>query len=122
MTTGYYYLHTESKDLIYKPESCVMGDSLYFDSPFVQRVWSFDVKNREDAWRICIEAFQLGANKERLKELAKKWRLTHEDAKEYVKHVPNVNIELLNNFLKELNILPLKKNNKRFDLMDLKDE
>ena len=77
---GYYYLHSESKDLIYKPASVVDSDAQYFDSPFVQKVWRFDSEDRFDAWQICVEASVLGARKERIAELVKKWGLTDADA------------------------------------------
>ena len=51
---GYYYLHSKSKDLIYKPVSVVDSDASYFDSPFVQKVWKFDSEDRFDAWQICV--------------------------------------------------------------------
>lgn len=76
---GYYYLHSETKDLIYKPASVVWSDSQYFDSPFVQKVWEFDSEDRFDAWRVCVEASVLGAKKSRINELASKWGLTDED-------------------------------------------
>jgi len=77
---GYYYLHSESKDLIYKPASVVDSDASYFDSPFVQKVWKFDSEDRFDAWQLCVEASVLGARKERVAELVKKWGLTDADA------------------------------------------
>lgn len=78
--TGYYYLHSESKDLIYKPASVVDSDPQYFDSPFIQKVWKFDSEDQFDAWQICVEASVLGARKERIAELVKKWGLTNADA------------------------------------------
>ena len=77
---GYYYLHSESKDLIYKSATVVDSDASYFDSPFVQKVWRFDSEDRFDAWRLCVEASVLGARKSRVDELVRKWGLTDADA------------------------------------------
>lgn len=74
METWFYYLHSESKDLIakrFRPED---------DSPFVVRSWSLNTGNRMDAWRIALEGLALGANLDRIKELASKWNLTKHDA------------------------------------------
>jgi hypothetical protein len=73
---GYYYLHKDTKDLIYKPAICVDSDPQYFDSPFVQKVWRFDSSDRLDAWTICVEALAMGAKRERVFELKEKWGLT----------------------------------------------
>ncbi len=81
---GYYYLHSESKDLIYKPSSVVDSDAQYFDSPFVQKVWKFDSEDRFDAWQLCIEASVLGAKKQRVAELVKKWGLTDDDGQHFL--------------------------------------
>lgn len=70
---GWYYLHTNGS-LLFKrlePEA---------DSPFVRRVWRVDIRNRLNAWIIATEALALGANRERVMELAEKWGLTDEDA------------------------------------------
>jgi len=76
--SGWYYLHTNG-DLIWKrfePEIDPGG--------FVRMVWPCDPSRREHAWMICIEALALGAQRERIMELATKWGLTDEDAKEFV--------------------------------------
>ena len=85
---GYYYLHSETKDLIYKPAIVVDSDPSYFDSPFVQKVWGFDSKNRIDAWVICVEALALGAKIDRVFELKGKWGLTDEDAQKFISNLP----------------------------------
>lgn len=77
MDEHYYYLHTNG-ELIHKrfmPES---------DSPFVKKVWTVDTSNRVDAWTVVLEALALGAQDERIKELAKKWGLTYEDSIEFI--------------------------------------
>jgi hypothetical protein len=81
---GWYYLHSESHDLIYKkyefkPE---------LDSPFVVRVWPVSTDVRETAWQICVEGLYLGAKPERVKELAEKWQLTPEDSLELLVRMP----------------------------------
>jgi len=70
----YYYLHTNGS-LIFKrftPED---------DSPFVKKVWRIDPADRETAYIVLLEALALGANKQRIKELAAKWGCTAEDLK-----------------------------------------
>lgn len=85
---AYYYLHSETKDLICKPAICIDSDPQYFDSPFVQKVWKIDTTERFDAWHLCVEALAMGAKKERVFELKKKWGLTDEDAQKFVAHLP----------------------------------
>ena len=75
---SFYYLHSETKDLIWKkfePES---------DSHFVVCVWPFDVTNRAHAWTLCLEGLSLGAKIDRVRELAAKWALTPADALDYM--------------------------------------
>lgn len=74
---GYYYLHAETKDLIYKRADFPPEES----SPFVEKVWSVYPSDRGNAWMIATEALALGADKNRIDELAKKWDLTDSDAK-----------------------------------------
>lgn len=93
---GYYYLHSESKDLIFKPESCVQYDADYFNSPFVQKVWQIDTESREDGWTILLEALALGCIKSRIKELAQKWNATYQDSIEMIKRIyPNKPSDLM---------------------------
>ena len=73
---GYYYLHSETHDLIFKRVDFPPDSS----SPFVKKVWPVDSSDRGNAWVIAIEALALGANKNRVNELAKKWGLTDADA------------------------------------------
>ncbi len=75
-TDGYYYLHTNG-DLIWKrfrPEP----------SDFVRKVWVVDKSSRVTAWIIVIEALAMGAKRSRVEELAAKWGLTDEDARQFV--------------------------------------
>lgn len=74
--TGYYYLHTETKDLIYKRADFPPDES----SPFVEKVWPIYPSDRGSAWVIVTEALALGADKSRINELAEKWGLTDSDA------------------------------------------
>lgn len=83
---GYYYLHSESKNLIFKPEVCVESDPQYFDSPFVQKVWRVDSELRMDAWTVLLEALALGCNANCIIELAKKWNANYTDSIEMLKH------------------------------------
>jgi len=83
---GFYYLHTNG-DMIFKrfePEA---------ESPFVKKVWPLDLKNRMDAWKIALEGLFLGANIERIEDLAKKWGLTFEDSIEMLKRVKTLDPE-----------------------------
>jgi len=77
--TGYYYLH-ENGDLIwkvYRPEQEPGG--------FVRRVWPVDTSDRSDAWKIILESLALGANIERVEELAEKWGCDARDFVEYMR-------------------------------------
>jgi hypothetical protein len=78
-----YYLH-ENGDVIGK-NPIVLSDPEYFDSPFVRRVWDIDTTNRADFWNLVLDLEQLGARKERIRELIKKWNLDLTDAKEFTK-------------------------------------
>lgn len=80
----YYYLHTNGS-LLHKNAFVVESDPQYFDSPFVKKVWKIDITNRMDVWILVIEAGALGANKERIQELANLWKLTNADAPEFAK-------------------------------------
>ena len=71
---SWYYLH-ENGSLIHKrlePED---------DSPFVIRIWKIDSTDRMTAWLVATEALALGAKKERIFDLKRKWQLTDEDGK-----------------------------------------
>lgn len=80
MSNYYYYLHTNG-DLIGKPPLVVESDPLYFESTFVRKVWNIDLSNRSHAWGLVLEALALGANIDRVKELATKWKLDYTDCK-----------------------------------------
>ncbi len=79
---GFYYLHRETKELIYK-----RFDPAADNSPFVQKVWTVDMSDRADAWRVVLEGLALGVKVERAKELAQKWVLTYEDSIEFLARV-----------------------------------
>lgn len=83
--TGYYYLHANG-DLIYKRDLGGTHADL-MESPFVKCFWPFDAEDRASAWRILVESLSLGANKNRVDELAMKWNCTNEDAQNYVKYL-----------------------------------
>ena len=80
---GWYYLHTNG-DLIYKPSA--VGRPEVEPGGFVRKVWPIDTERRETAWLLCIEAWALGARRDRVDELAAKWGLTDEDAQAFVAH------------------------------------
>lgn len=74
----YYYLHSESKDLIHKrfePEH---------DSPFVKAVWTMNTADRSDAWKIILEGLALGARIGRVKRLCEKWNCDLKDFEEMI--------------------------------------
>ncbi|WP_272516321.1 MULTISPECIES: hypothetical protein [unclassified Providencia] len=75
--SGIYYLH-ENGDLIYKPGLDSVADVR--ESSFAKCSWLIDPSNRKCAWEILIEAQALGANKERIDELADKWKCNDDDA------------------------------------------
>lgn len=74
---GWYYLH-ENGDLIYKPDADAISDIR--DSDFSRCAWSVDPSNRKGAWEILIESLALGANPDRVVQLAEKWKCTDADA------------------------------------------
>lgn len=88
---GWYYQH-QNGDLIFKRE---MGDTAadLRESPFVIMLWPLDTKDRSSAWRIVVEALAIGANKERVMELAKKWCCDDDDAKIYAEYL-GVNLQM----------------------------
>jgi len=83
-TGGWYYLH-KNKDLIYKAGADAIVDIR--DSDLCLSAWSLDVAHRADAWNILVEALSLGAKKERIDELAKKWECDDVDAEHYAKYL-----------------------------------
>jgi hypothetical protein len=74
----YYYLH-ENGDLICKKFAPEPG------SPAVRAMWRIDTKNRADAWMVILESLALGANIERVIDLAKHWECTVRDLPEYMR-------------------------------------
>lgn len=80
MHIGWYYLH-ENGDLIYKPGSDSIIDIR--DSSFAKCSWPLDQNDRKSAWDLLVEASALGANKERINELAEKWKCNDSDADNY---------------------------------------
>jgi hypothetical protein len=78
---GFYYLHSESRDLIYKRGPDVVADLR--DSDFMRHFWLCDPEDHENAWDILVEAGALGAKPERIVELAAKWGCTDKDADVY---------------------------------------
>ena len=83
MIQGYYYLH-ENKELIYKPGSDSIIDIR--ESNLCHSAWAWD-EERFTAWGILVEALSLGANKKRIKELAKRWKCDNKDAQNYAEYL-----------------------------------
>lgn len=77
---GWYYLHTNG-ELIYKPSPDACMDIR--DSDFARAMWSVGTANRLTGWCILVEALCLGAKKDRIIELAEKWKCNDEDAKNF---------------------------------------
>lgn len=90
---GYYYLH-QNGDLIWKKylDNGQVAD--FRESDFVRMFWPLDLSDRGSAWAFLVEALASGANKDRVFELAKKWKCTEEDAQEFAKRL---NLSLLPN-------------------------
>ena len=88
---GWYYLH-ENGDLIYKRDLPGIAADIR-ESPFAKTLWSIDTSNRADAWRILVEALAIGANKNRIDDLAKKWGCNDNDAKHYAEYL-NVTLQI----------------------------
>jgi hypothetical protein len=83
MIEGYYYLHT-NKELIYKHNLDAIIDIR--ESDFCHSAWAWDGQ-RPTAWQILVEALSLGANKDRIIELAKKWGCDEDDALNYADYL-----------------------------------
>ncbi|MCV5935157.1 hypothetical protein OFO87_34110, partial [Escherichia coli] len=63
------------------------------DSDLAVCSWPLDVSSRKTAWDILVESMALGANKERVNELASKWNCNDDGADKYAE-VVGVTIEL----------------------------
>ena len=88
---GYYYLHT-NKELIYKRDhDFIVAD--FRDSDFVMAFWPMDQADRMSAWSLLVEALAAGAKKERVLELAEKWKCNNADAEHYAKRL-NLKFEM----------------------------
>lgn len=83
-TTGWYYLH-QNNDLIYKPSPEAIVDIR--DSDFAVCSWPIDPSNRKGAWELLVEAQALGANKNRINDLAEKWNCNDADAEKFAEAV-----------------------------------
>jgi len=78
---GWYYLHTNG-ELIYKKELGGTAADIR-ESDFAIGLWPFDPTVRATAWDTLVEALAAGAKKERVIELAEKWKCDDEDAQRY---------------------------------------
>lgn len=79
---GFYYLHRETKQLIYKHEH------YQFEGDLVEKVWPVNFADRRDAWRVVLEGAALGARDEDIMQLSERWSLTFEDCIEMMLRTP----------------------------------
>jgi len=82
---GWYYLHTNGS-LIYKREDGGAAADIR-ESDFARAMWPCDPSDREMAWTVLVEALSLGADPERIKELAALWRCDDADADKFASRV-----------------------------------
>lgn len=82
--SGWFYLHQNS-DLIYKADPDAICDIR--DSDFAVCSWPIDPADRKGAWELLIEAQALGADKQRIDELAEKWKCGDVDADTFARVV-----------------------------------
>lgn len=82
----YYYLH-ENGDLICKQDFDSSQAADFRESPFVQHLWLIDPTDRETAWSLLVESLAIGASKERVEELARKWSCDDDDADVYADRI-----------------------------------
>jgi hypothetical protein len=82
---GFYYLH-QNGSLIFKPNMPGI-EADFRESDLVRKWWPVRKEDRASAWILCTEALALGARKERVAELAKKWGLDDDDASYFFVHM-----------------------------------
>ena len=101
----YYYLHTDGDIIGRKPDAGREQD--FRESSFVKFFWSIDTTNRKDAWILVVEALAMGAQINRIRELADKWGLTKEDLLEFiVRHKPTeIQKKGMDMFIKDILLL-----------------
>lgn len=80
---GYYYLH-ENGGLIWKRIAPGLISD-FENSTLVKAYWPCDPADRAAAWHILIEASALGADPQRVADLARQWVCTDADAAEYAR-------------------------------------
>ena len=85
MIIGFYYLHING-DLIFKHNLPGTAADIR-ESNFAIMLWPIDVEDRENAWRILVEALACGAKLNRVQELAAKWHCDDNDAQFYAHRV-----------------------------------
>lgn len=99
MNEHWYYLHTNG-ELIHK--STWPGED---NSDFVRKIWPCDISNRAHAWTIILESLGLGANVERVRELADRWQCDGKDLTEYMRRItdpPKAERDGIRIFLKQI--------------------
>jgi len=82
---GWYYLHTNGS-LIYKRDYDGAAADIR-ESDFARMLWPMNPADRAGAWRILVEATALGANADRVRELAEKWKCDDGDAATYADYL-----------------------------------
>lgn len=83
MIEGYYYLHINGELIFKRGEDSIVDIR---ESDFCRAAWTCDPTSRLNAWNMLIEALSLGAKKERIMELARKWNCDDEDAQIYASY------------------------------------
>jgi hypothetical protein len=83
MIVGYYYLHTDGS-VLWKPIAPGLIED-FENSDLVRCYWPCDPSDRRGAYRILIEATALGADPQRLANLARQWLCSNDDVREYAR-------------------------------------
>ncbi len=84
-TTHLYYLHING-DLICKRNDAGAAADIR-ESSFARAMWFFDPDDRATTWTIAVEALALGANTDRVNELAQQWELSDPDGTNYAAYL-----------------------------------
>jgi hypothetical protein len=83
---GWYYLHVNG-DLIFKRETDGSVGADIRESDLARGLWPVYCKDRENAWSILVESLASGASKQRVSDLAEKWKCDDNDAATYADRV-----------------------------------
>ena len=82
---GWYYLHVNGSLLFKQDMDGYPAD--FRDSDLVKAFWPLHANNREDAWRLLVEATALGVTPTRIAALAERWGCNDTDAQIYAQRV-----------------------------------